>query len=223
MTLEGVTMSVIKNYKADLRASYRRNIKLCIIITITFIIVAFKISPADDSLNRAFIPSQDIITIEDIINTIQKPKLPDPPARPKIIEASIEDITEDLILENIDISEDDPIIQTPLRDRPKVVEDDAPFIWVEEMPQPIGGIAAIQKKVYYTEIAIRTGIKGTVTIEAVIDNEGDVIDAKIVRDIGGGLGESALAAVLATKFSPGKQRGKPVKVKVMIPIKFVLN
>jgi protein TonB len=103
------------------------------------------------------------------------------------------------------------------------VEDDAPFIWVEEMPKPIGGIRAIQEKVYYTEIAIRTGIEGTVFIEAVIDKEGNVIDAKIVRDIGGGLDESALKAVLATKFSPGKQRGKPVKVKVTIPIKFVLK
>jgi protein TonB len=57
----------------------------------------------------------------------------------------------------------------------------------------------------------------------VIDKEGYVIDAKIFRDIGGGLGEAALNAVLATKFSPGMQRGKPVKVKVTIPIKFVLN
>ena len=216
-------MPVIKNYKADLRAKYRRNFKLCIIITIAFIIVAFKISPTDDSLNRAFIPTQDIIKIEDIINTVQKPKIPDPPAKPKIIEASIEDISEDFILENIDIFKDVPTIQIPLRDRPKIVEDDVPYIWVEEMPEPIGGIKAIQEKVVYTEIAVLAGIEGTVTIEAVINKEGNVIDAKIVRDIGGGLGESALKAVSATKFSPGKQRGKPVKVKVMIPIKFVLK
>jgi protein TonB len=216
-------MPFIKNYKADLRASYSRNIKLCIIIAITFIIVAFKTSPMEDSLNGNFIQPQDIITIEDIINTIQKPKIPDPPARPKIIEATIEDITDDIELDNIDIFEDAPTTQPPLRDRPKVVEDDAPFIWVEEMPEPIGGIKAIQEKVVYTEIAVLAGIEGTVLIEAVIDKEGNVIDAKIVRDIGGGLDESALKAVRATKFNPGKQRGKPVKVKVTIPIKFVLK
>jgi protein TonB len=221
--LEEVTMPVIKNYKADLRASYSRNIKLSVIAIVALIIVAFKVSPTEESLSGTIIQPQDIIRIEDIINTVQKPKIPDPPAKPKIIEASIDDITEDLILDNIDIFEDAPTTQPPLRDRPKVVEDDAPFIWVEEMPKPIDGIRAIQEKVYYTEIAIRTGIEGTVFIEAVIDKEGNVIDAKIVRDIGGGLDESALKAVLATKFSPGKQRGKPVKVKVTIPIKFVLK
>jgi TonB family protein len=217
--LEEVTMPVIKNYKADLRASYSRNIKLSVIAIVALIIVAFKVSPTEESLSGTIIQPQDIIRIEDIINTVQKPKIPDPPAKPKIIEASIDDITEDLILDNIDIFEDAPTTQPPLRDRPKVVEDDAPFIWVEEMPKPIGGIRAIQEKVYYTEIAIRTGIEGTVFIEAVIDKEGNVIDAKIVREIGGGLDVSALKAVLATKL----QRGKPVKVKVTIPIKFVLK
>ncbi|UCH64845.1 MAG: energy transducer TonB [Ignavibacterium sp.] len=216
-------MPIIKSHKADLRAKYSRNIKLCIIIAVALIIAAFKISPTEDSLNSTFIQTQEIITIEDIINTVQKPKIPDPPAKPKIIETSIDEISEDLILKNIDIFEDAPITHPPLRDLPKVLDEDVIFVWSEVMPEPIGGIAAIQKKVDYTEIAIRTRIEGTVAIEAVIDEEGKVIDATIVRDIGGGLGESALRAVLATKFSPGKQRGKPVKVKVTIPIKFVLK
>ncbi len=216
-------MPVIKNYKADLRAKYSRNIKLCIIIAVTLIIAAFKISPTEDSLNGTFIQPQDIITIEDIINTVQKPEIPDPPAKPKIIEASIEDITENFILENIDIFEDAPTTQPPVRDRPKVADEDIIFVWSEVMPEPIGGIESIQEKVVYTEIAVLAGIEGTVIIEAVVDKEGNVINANIVRDIGGGLGESALDAVLATKFSPGKQRGKPVKVKVSIPVKFVLK
>jgi len=214
---------IIKSSKADLRAKYSRNLKICIIITITLFIAAFKISPTGDKLKVDTLQSQDIIRIEDIINTVQKPKLPDPPARPKIIEASIDEITEDLILENIDIFKDAPTTQPPLRDRPKVVEDDAPFIWVEEMPEPIGGIKAIQEKVVYTEIAVLAGIEGTVIVEAIIDKDGNVIDAKIIRNIGGGLGESAMNAVRITKFIPGKQRGKPVKVKVTIPIKFVLK
>ncbi len=91
------------------------------------------------------------------------------------------------------------------------------------MPYPIGGIQAIQEKVHYTEIGIRAGIKGTVYIEAIIDEEGNVINAIVKISIGGGLDEEALNAVLNTKFVPGKQRGKPVKVKLVIPIKFVLR
>jgi protein TonB len=216
-------MPVIKNHKANLRAKYSRNIKLCIIIAVALNIAAFKASPTEDSLKNNFIPPQDIITIEDIVNTVQKPKIPDPPARPKIIEASIDDITEDFVLDDIEIDKNAQLNQPPLPDRPKLVDEDVIFVWSEVMPEPVGGIKSIQEKVVYTEIAVLAQIEGTVIIEAVIDKEGYVIDAKIFRDIGGGLGEAALNAVLATKFSPGMQRGKPVKVKVTIPIKFVLN
>jgi protein TonB len=221
--LEEVTMPVIKHHKADLRGMYSRNLKICIIITITLFIVAFRFSPKEVKLSVDVFQPQDIIKIEDIINTVQKPKIPNPPARPKIIEASIEDITDDVELDNVDIDVDALLTQPPPPDPPKVVDEDAHFIWIEEMPQPIGGLKAMQEKVYYTEIAIRTGIEGTVVIEALIDKDGNVIDAIIFRDIGGGLGESALNAVRVTKFNPGKQRGKPVKVKVTIPIQFVLK
>jgi len=220
ITLEEVTMPIIKSNKADLRARYSRNLKICIIITITLFIAAFKISPTEDKLKVDTLQPQDIIRIEDIINTVQKPK---PPAPPKIIEATRDDIIQDIELDNIEINDDAQLTQPPPPDLPKVLDEDVIFIWSEVMPEPIGGIKAIQEKVVYTEIAVLAGIEGTVLIDAVIDKEGNVIDAKIFRDIGGGLGESALNAVRATKFNPGKQRGKPVKVKVTIPIKFVLK
>ena len=214
-------MAIIKHYRADLRAKYNRNLKLSIIITLALLIAAFKFSPTKQTrVIKVHEPSEPIITT-DIVNTVQKPKPPKPPAPPKIIEASINDLIDEIELDDIEFVEDAQLSPPP--DLPKVPDEELPFIWVEEMPAPIGGINAIQKKVHYNEIAIRTRIEGTVVIEAVIDKEGNVIDAKIVRDIGGGLGESALKAVLITKFSPGKQRGKPVKVKVNIPVKFVLN
>jgi hypothetical protein len=48
-------MPVIKNYKADLRASYSRNIKLSVIAIVALIIVAFKISPTEESLSGTII------------------------------------------------------------------------------------------------------------------------------------------------------------------------
>ena len=91
------------------------------------------------------------------------------------------------------------------------------------MPEPIGGIGAIQKKAYYTEIAKLAGIEGKVIVEAMIDKKGNVTEVNLIQDIGGGLGEVAMNAVKNTRFKPGKQRGKPVKVKMIIPIKFVLR
>ena len=214
-------MPIIKHYKADLRASYKRNLKISIIIAITLIIAAFKFSPTESIQIVETPDTPELIKIEDIINTVQKPKPPKPPAPPKIIEASNNDLIDEIELDDIEIVEDEVLPPPP--DNPKLVDENEPFLWVEEMPEPIGGITAIQKKVSYNDIAIRIQLEGTVVIEAIIDKEGNVIEARIARDIGGGLGESALNAVLATKFHPGKQRGKPVKVKVKIPVKFVLN
>lgn len=110
----------------------------------------------------------------------------------------------------------------------KVVEEkkeEAPtyFVAVEEMPEPIGGISAIQQKIEYPEIAKRAGVEGKVYVLAFVDEDGNVTGAKIIKGIGAGCDEAALDAVRKTKFKPGKQRGTPVKVQVSIPIVFKLQ
>lgn len=108
----------------------------------------------------------------------------------------------------------------------KVVEkEEAPtyFVAVEEMPEPIGGIKAIQEKISYPEIAKRAGVEGKVYILAFVNENGDVTKAQILKGIGAGCDEAARDAVLQTKFKPGKQRGVPVKVQVSIPIVFKLQ
>jgi protein TonB len=108
----------------------------------------------------------------------------------------------------------------------KVVEEEkAPtyFVAVEEMPEPIGGIKAIQEKITYPEIAKRAGVEGKVYILAFVDENGNVTKAQVLKGIGAGCDEAAQDAVLQTKFKPGKQRGTPVKVQVSIPIVFKLQ
>jgi TonB family protein len=97
------------------------------------------------------------------------------------------------------------------------------FVAVEQMPEPIGGLYAIQSKIKYPEEAKRNGIEGRVFIQAFIDETGNVADAKVIKGVGSGLDEAALEAVKQTKFIPGKQEGKPVKVQVTIPIVFKLQ
>jgi len=108
----------------------------------------------------------------------------------------------------------------------KVVEQEAAptyFVAVEEMPEPIGGIKAIQEKITYPEIAKRAGVEGKVYVLAFVDEGGNVTKAQILKGIGAGCDEAARDAVLQTKFKPGKQRGVPVKVQVSIPIIFKLQ
>lgn len=97
------------------------------------------------------------------------------------------------------------------------------LVSTEEMPLPIGGMYAIQSKIIYPEIAKRAGIQGKVIIQAFIDENGNVVHTKVLNGIGGGCDEMAVDAVKKTKFNPGTQNGKPVKVQVTIPILFKLQ
>ncbi|MCG6912904.1 energy transducer TonB [bacterium BMS3Abin03] len=218
-------MPAIKNPKADLRANYGIYIKISFIFSIAMMIAAFKFSPKNSKTSETKIQPQDTIHVEITANTVQRNKPPELPKPPKIIEASLDETPDDVILPNTDLDIDADV--SPVGDRPnlhKVDETDEKFYLVpDQLPEPIGGLKSIWEKIHYTEIAKIAGITGTVIIEAAIDKEGNVINATVVRGIGGGLDEISLEAVHQTKFKPGKQRGRPVNVKMTIPIKFVLQ
>jgi len=110
----------------------------------------------------------------------------------------------------------------PPKEEKPVTEEPSFFVAVEEPPQPIGGLAAIQNKIVYPIAAKRQGIEGKVLIQAIIDENGNVAKAKVIKGIGSGCDEAALDAVKSSKFTPGKQRGKNVRVQITIPIVFKL-
>ena len=142
------------------------------------------------------------------------PKLPDP------IETPLIETGEVLAEEETKVGED--ISAPPPKEVIEATEEPTYFVAVEEMPQPIGGLQGIQQMISYPEIGKRAGIEGKVFIRAFVDETGTVSSAEIVKGIGGGCDEAALDAILKTKFTPGKQRGKPIKVQVTIPIVFKL-
>ncbi len=111
---------------------------------------------------------------------------------------------------------------TPKKNEPSF-DENIFFVAVEEMPEPIGGIAAIQKKIVYPAIAKKAGIEGKVYVKAFIDKNGDVVRAEIIKGLGAGCDEAAIKAIKDTKFKPGRQRGKPVNVQVSIPVIFRLE
>lgn len=102
-------------------------------------------------------------------------------------------------------------------------EDDPAFYKsVEVMPEPIGGMKAIYKKISYPEEAKENNIEGRVKILVFIDRDGEVIDAQVLEGIGHGCDESARLAVFYHRFKPGLIKGQRVKVQMEIPIEFKL-
>jgi protein TonB len=214
----------LKNPIADLRAKYKTTLEICIIIALAVMIVAFKFFPKLQESEVVLEGPQELFTVEDIQQTKQENRPPPPPKPPIPIEAPSEDVLEDIEIEDteIDLNANMEAPPPPPKEE-KVEEEPTYFVAVEEMPEPIGGIKGIQDKIIYPEIAKRAGVEGKVYVLAFVDEKGKVTKAQVIKGIGAGCDEAALDAVLKTKFKPGKQRGKPVKVQVSIPIIFKLQ
>jgi TonB family protein len=104
----------------------------------------------------------------------------------------------------------------------ETVKTDSVFAVAEVMPEPVGGMDGIYKRLVYPQQAKDNMIEGIVKIEALVNQSGDVMEAKIVSDIGCDCGESAKITIFYTRFKPGLQRGKPVISRIVIPIEFKL-
>ncbi len=112
----------------------------------------------------------------------------------------------------------------PTVDETKIMDDDPVYYMsVEVMPEPIGGMNTIYKKLIYPEEAKKKKIEGTVKVLAFIEKDGEVSSAKVIEGIGYGCDENARLSVYYTRFKPGLLKGKRVKVQMVIPIEFKLD
>lgn len=218
-------MALPKNPKVDLKRKYKRTLEFSFIITITFLIMAFKYFPDYTPSTLTDDKTTKWIDLEDVLVTKQN-AAPPPPPKPQIpIEAPDDEILKDIPIEATSL---DPNVDVPLPilhadDNETNMNDNVPFISVEQMPEPIGGIRSIMERLKYPEVAIRAGREGRVVVTVIVDESGNVESVELVEGIGMGCDEEAMKVIKETKFKPGKQRGRAVRVYVTIPIKFELN
>ena len=86
----------------------------------------------------------------------------------------------------------------------------------------------IYENINYPPTARENAIQGTIVVQFVVERDGNISSAKVVREIGGGCGDEALRIIdlmqkMPQKWIPGKQRGRPVRVMFNLPIKFQLK
>lgn len=105
------------------------------------------------------------------------------------------------------------------------VDEDIPFLRVELMPVFNGDLSKwLTRNLKYPARAAEVGVQGKVYIEFIIERDGSITDAKVIRSVHPDLDREALRVVNAMpKWKPGMQRDKAVRVKFTIPIAFRLN
>ncbi|MDB0027363.1 energy transducer TonB [Flavobacteriales bacterium] len=136
------------------------------------------------------------------------------------------DLAEDIILL-------EPEIEDTESDEEEAIEiidedDEKVLMVVENMPKFPGGNLALMryigKNVKYPSICKEYNITGKVYVSYIVDKQGEVTNVKIVRGVDKNLDAEAVRVVKSLpKYTPGTQRGKPVRVMFTMPINFTLN
>jgi protein TonB len=209
------------------RSEYTIYVEVGMIVALLLLIILFKADIRPDQEFVLAATQQEAVQTEEIIQTKQEVKAP-PPPRPVVpVTVSNDQVIADNMEFDLSTELDlDASLELPVGPPPTEAKEETEaevFVVVERMPELVGGINAVQQFIVYPEIARMAGIEGRVFVEFVIDERGNVLNPRIVRGIGGGCDEAALAAVKKVKFKPGMQRGKPVRVRYTLPVMFKLN
>jgi protein TonB len=216
-------MTERKKPDADLRNYYTIFMEFGMLLTLVIFIIAVNVDLRTESTDEYELDEQEVVEMEEIIQTRQVETPPPPPRPPVPVEVPNDEIIEDVDIDiSADLNLDDRLSAPPPPPEEEEEEEDF-FVVVEEMPELIGGLAELQSKIRYPEMARRAGIEGRVYVQFIVNEQGDVENPQVIRGIGGGADEEALRAVRDAKFRPGMQRGRPVRVQYSLPIFFRLQ
>lgn len=222
-------MSIITRLKLnkDLKKDYKSTLMIGYVFSLSTLIVLFNVNLSNTDVISYNISEQEVISIEEIAQTTQIEKLPPPPAPPIPVEVPDETILDDIDLDldaSLDIADAIEFLPPPPPIEEEVEEPEPDFfIVVESMPEIIGGLDALYREVNYPEIARKAGIEGFVVLQAIITQDGLATNIEVVRSASAILDKEAIEALQRVKFKPGLQRGKAVRVRMNIPIRFRLR
>ena len=229
-------MEAKKNPRADLN-QFRTvffNIGLIVSLSITYTAFEWKFYDDDSILDSSVMVNDEFEEVFEIPPTEQPP--PPPPEIKNVNIVTIEDTEE--IEDELEISFDIEMTEELVIEQlPFVIEEEGGieeetseeiFLIVEEQPSPKGGMKAFYNHVNtiikYPSQARRMGIQGRVFVQFVIEKDGSITQVKVIRGISDTCDSEAIRVVSsAPAWNPGKQRGQPVRVKMVLPIAFKLN
>jgi protein TonB len=152
-----------------------------------------------------------------------------PPPAPVVQQPQIVEVPDDVeVQENLNIEFD---VEAPVLDLPALIvetaeeEVDEIFTIVEEGATPVGGMPKfyqyLKDNMKYPAVARRAGVEGKVLVSFVVGKDGSISEVTVLKGIGAGCDEEAVRVMAnAPHWKPGKQRGKAVRQRCVLPIKF---
>ena len=226
-------MQLKKNPQASLEDKKFTYVLIGLAFVLSICYVAFEWTEKDVTKYEV---TEDLAFIDeeiDIQQTTQETPPPPPPPAPQEVEV-LNVVEDDVEVEEIEINTEDDkdvevVIAPPVEAPVEEEEEEVIFMVVESMPEFPGGQQALFKylaeNVKYPVIAQENGIQGRVICQFVVNKDGSIVDVVAVRSSGEpSLDKEAIRVIKSMpKWKPGKQRGKPVRVKYTVPVNFRLQ
>ena len=223
-------MQIKKNPNVDVQNKRTLLLEIGLAVALLIVIAAFLYTPREYRIEQ--VEMQAAVVEEEITEiTRQDQKPPEPPKRTEItvITDILNIVTNDeKISTNIDFAEfaeDVEIIQQVAVEE-ETIEDDQPFVKVEQMPSFMGGDLMtfrnwVQSKVRYPQIAQENGISGQVLLSFVVERDGTLTNIQVLMTPDSSLSDEAVRVLKTSpKWTPGKQRNQAVRVKYTLPVVF---
>ncbi len=204
-----------------------------LIIALSLTLISFEWNSNRFDINTFEGISEDI-PVEEIPLTFREkpvPKPPVPPVAPEILQLVPNDaeLPVEIKLDELTAGMETEVFTNYYETSEEPEPEDSIFLRVEDMPlfrgQDINAFRIwVAKHTHYPEIAAANGVKGRVIVRFVVEPDGSVDQVEVLRPIDPALDAEAVRVVSSSpRWTPGKQRGKPVRVAYTIPIVFVLQ
>ena len=230
-------MEVKKTPKADLENKKSTWLLVGYVIVLAFMFIAFEWTERDVKIDTSQAVTDLVFEEEvEIPITEQPEQLPPPPQEAPSIAETLTIVDDDTEVEETEIASTEETGEAmeikyvaPTVEEEEDPEEQTIFEVVEQMPEfPNGGMAGLMqflsKNIKYPTIAQENGTQGRVTVQFVVNKDGSIVDAKVLRGVDPYLDKEALRVVNSMpKWKPGMQRGKPVRVKYTVPVMFRLQ
>ena len=228
-----------KNPRSDLRnySSLMLAFALCVVLFISWQAIEYKSYEIQYDLESLNVDDDDDEEIP-ITEQIKTPPPPPPPPAPEIIEiVEDEEEIEETIIESTETDQEELVEE--VEELEEEMDMDIPFAIIEDVPLFPGCERVpkserrkcfqeqIQKHIIknfrYPEIAQEMGIQGRVFVQFMIGKDGNISGIR-TRGPDKNLEKEANRIISKLpKMTPGKQRGRPVRVPFSIPVTFKLN
>lgn len=229
-------MDVKKSPKASLEDKKVIYLLMGFIMVLSLLYIGFEWTDKEvtvyEDLSSVVVAEEEI----EVIQTAQQAPPPPPPKVPEVIEI-LNVVEDDVQTAEIEIdTEDDKdrevVISAPVSSATGTgnyeEEENVVFQVVETMPSFPGGDADLFKflsdNVKYPVIAQENGIQGRVICQFVVNRDGSIVDVEVVRPVDPSLDKEAIRVIKSMpRWTPGRQRGKAVRVKYTLPVNFRLQ